>query len=140
MKPGIIQGNLFSDHRGSLKYNNDFNAAQVKRMYIIENASPELKRGWKGHKIEQRWFIALTGSFNIKVVPINNFDSPEKIVHFYDFDLLSHKMNVLHVPPGHATLIQATRKSSRLLSMGDYLLGETNDEYRYPPEYFKSKK
>jgi len=46
-------------------------------------------------------------------------------------------MDVLHVPPGYVSSIQSQEKSSKLLVMSDYLLGEIQDEYRYDITYFK---
>lgn len=136
MNPKIIHGSIFKDSRGELKYNNDFDASEIKRMYIIENSYTALKRGWKAHKIEQRWFIALTGTFSIQVVAIDDFEKPEAEKEFYNFILESNEMHVLHCPAGHATLIQALEPESKILAMGDFLLGETQDEYRYDVDYF----
>lgn len=136
MNPRLIQGGVFKDERGELKYNNDFDASEIKRMYIIENSSIDLKRGWKAHKIEQRWFISLIGSFVIKIVAVEDFKKPQKKKQFYEFVLESKEMNVLHCPAGHATLIQALEPKSKILALGDFLLGETQDEYRFPLDYF----
>ena len=139
MQPKVIEGGVFRDHRGELKYNNSFDASKVRRLYIIENSKLELKRGWKAHKIEQRWFIVLTGSFEINVVNVENFDSPKRMKDFYKYKLDAKSMTVLHCPPGHATLIQAKERNSKLLAMGDYLLGDTEDDYRFPSDYFIEK-
>ena len=49
----LIQGNISIDQRGVLKYNNDFDLTEIKRLYIIQNDSKNIIRGWQGHKIEQ---------------------------------------------------------------------------------------
>jgi hypothetical protein len=46
-------------------------------------------------------------------------------------------MDILHVPQGYVSSIQALEESSKLLLMSDYLLGEISDEYRYDITYFK---
>ena len=35
--PKIIIGDLITDNRGTINYNNSFDASKIKRMYIIQN-------------------------------------------------------------------------------------------------------
>ena len=76
MKPNIISGNCHQDERGQLFYNNDFDLASIKRMYIIENHSVDFVRAWQGHKIEQRWFSAIQGRFKIQLIAVDNWETP----------------------------------------------------------------
>ena len=69
-KPQILTGGVFTDHRGTLKYNNGFDMSQVKRFYTIEHPDTSTIRAWRGHKIEQRWFSVSKGAFVIKLVKI----------------------------------------------------------------------
>ena len=78
MKPKIISGNCHSDPRGSLFYNNDFDATAVKRVYVIENQNTDFVRAWQGHKIEQRWFAGVQGSFEIRLMAIDDWEHPSK--------------------------------------------------------------
>lgn len=135
--PEIIKGNCHSDERGSLFYNNDFDASEIKRIYFIENKDATFKRGWQGHKIEQRWFSAVQGSFKISVVAIDDWDIPSENLVIEDFVLSALTMDVLHVPKGHVTCIQALEAASRLMALSDYSLGEVKDEYRFDSNYFK---
>lgn len=136
MNPTLIKGNIFSDDRGSLSYNNDFNASQIKRLYCIENKNLDFIRGWQGHTIEQRWFTVTQGAFEIKVIKIDDWNSPSKDLKPLTFTINSNGMDVLHVPQGHITSIQAVAEQSKLLVMSDYVLGETKDEHRYAIDYF----
>jgi dTDP-4-dehydrorhamnose 3,5-epimerase-like enzyme len=136
MLPILIKGNIHSDNRGSLKYNNDFNLSQVKRIYIIENNKNDIKRGWQGHKIEQRWFTAIQGSFKIQLIAIDNWEKPSETLSRLDYILESATLDVLHIPAGYVSSIQALEEKSKLLVMSDYYLGEINDEFRYPTDYF----
>jgi hypothetical protein len=135
--PEIIKGNCYSDERGSLYYNNDFDASEVKRIYFIENKDIGFKRGWQGHKIEQRWFSVVQGSFKISVIAIDDWNIPSDDLVGEDFVLSALMMDVLHVPKGHVTCIQALEDASRLMALSDYSLGEVNDEYRFDTNYFK---
>jgi len=137
MNPKLITGNRHSDQRGILLYNNDFDASLVKRIYIIENENIEFKRGWQGHQIEQRWFSAVTGKFEIQLIKIDNWENPSKDLEIFNYIIDSDKLNVVHVPSGYISSIQSLELNSKLLVMADYLLGENKDEYRYDIEYFK---
>ena len=138
MTPKIITGNSHTDIRGTLFYNNDFDASAVKRIYVIENATTEVIRAWQGHKIEQRWFSAINGSFKIGLIKIDNWENPAKNLEMLTFTINADTLEVLHVPQGYVSSIQAMEEGSKLLVMADYLLGEIKDEYRFEPNYFKS--
>jgi hypothetical protein len=131
MLPQIIEGNEYSDGRGKLFFNNDFDATEVKRIYFIENVNTEFVRGWQGHKIEQRWFTAVLGSFKIMVQAFSNFENEIESKVIFEFELNSKKLNVIHIPGGYLTAIQSLETNSKLLVMADHFLGEINDEFRY---------
>lgn len=137
MIPKLLKGNSHEDSRGSLFYNNDFDAAAIKRIYVIENQSVAVVRAWQGHQIEQRWFSAVKGSFKIELIAIDNWDKPSKKLERFEFVLNSEKLDVLHVPSGYASSIQSLEEGSKLLVMADYLLGELADDYRYAVDYFE---
>ncbi|MDP5200705.1 WxcM-like domain-containing protein [Flavobacterium sp. DG2-3] len=137
MEPRLITGNYHSDQRGTLLYNNDFDASLIKRIYIIENESSEFIRGWQGHQIEQRWFSVVNGKFKIQLVKIDNWEEPSVNLENLTFFIDSEKLNVLHVPKGYVSSIQSLELNSKLLVMTDYFLGEIKDEYRYDIDYFK---
>ena len=139
MQPLIINGNRHQDERGTLTFNNDFNALGVKRVYTIENAGLEYERAWQGHRVEQRWFSAIGGSFEIKLVEIDEWVNPSKELPIIMFILTAESLDVLHIPAGFATSIQALEKDSKLLVFADYQLGELQDEFRFPSDYFKDK-
>lgn len=138
--PKIFEGGKYSDERGSLLFNNDFNVSEIKRMYCIENADIDFVRGWTGHQVEQRWFSALQGSFTIKLIKIDNWETPSNNSEIFHFELSSENLNVLHVPKGFVSAIQSKEKGSRLLVMADYFLGEINDDFRFPIDYFENLK
>ncbi|WP_086478538.1 cupin domain-containing protein [Arenibacter amylolyticus] len=139
MKPKLIKGGSHSDDRGSIQFNNDFNSIDIKRIYTIENKSPEFIRAWQGHSIERRWFSAIKGSFDIKLIQIDNKENPNKNAKVYTFILKNEKLDILCVPSGYVSSIQALEENSKLLAMSDYLLGEVKDELRFEPNYFTTK-
>ena len=137
--PKIIKGNCYTDNRGTLYYNNLFNAIAIKRMYIIQNSSIKVFRGWQGHQIEQRWFSAIEGSFSIKLIEIDDWDSPAKSLIYQEIILEAKTLDVLHIPKGYVTSIQSIENESKLLVMADYFINEIEDEYRYDLNYFDNK-
>lgn len=137
MFPKLIKGNRHDELRGSLFYNNDFEALAIKRIYVIENKSIDIIRGWRGHKIEQRWFSAIQGSFKIELIVIDNWETPSKKLKRFTFVLDSAKLDVLHIPAGCVCSIQSVEEGSKLLVMADYMLGEVEDEYRFSVTYFE---
>jgi len=136
MKPTLISGNCYQDQRGQLFYNNDFDTSSIKRMYVIENHSVDFIRAWQGHKIEQRWFSAVQGSFKIQLIAIDNWEKPNDSLPRLEYILKSETLDVLHVPAGYISSIQALEEKSKLVVMSDYHIGEIRDEFRYPTDYF----
>lgn len=135
-KPTILKGNHHQDERGIIKFNNDFNAFGIKRVYTIKNVDEDFIRSWQGHQIEQRWFSAILGSFKIKLIAPDHWETPAKNLPILEFILTANNLNVLHIPPGFISSIQATEKNSTLLVFADYELGALKDEYRFPTNYF----
>lgn len=111
MIPEIIKGGRHTDSRGALFYNNDFDFSIIKRIYIIENENIDFIRGWQGHKIEQRWFSVIKGSFRIQLIAIDNWNNPSKDLERFSFIVHSEELDVLHVPSGYVSSIQAKRRS-----------------------------
>ncbi|WP_310556231.1 WxcM-like domain-containing protein [Flavobacterium sp.] len=140
MLPKLIKGNIHKDVRGNLKYNNDFDLSEIKRVYIIENADNQLKRGWQGHKIEQRWFSVISGKFEIMLLEIDNWENPSENLKPLLFELTSETLDALHIPSGYVTCIQSQELGSKLLVMADYNVGEINDEYKFALEQFECSK
>ncbi len=136
MKPKITEGNSHTDLRGTLFFNNNFDASAIKRIYVIENRTTNFVRGWQGHKIEQRWFTAVKGSFKIQLIAIDNWMCPSNDLEILTFVINDSKQDVLHIPQGYASSIQSLEENSKLLVMANYFLGEIQDEYRFDENYF----
>lgn len=136
-QPEIIKGEKHSDIRGNLFFNNKFDASDIKRIYYLENIDTELIRGWTGHKIERRWFSAICGSFILRLIKIDDWENPAEDADILEFELNADKLDVIHMPAGYASAIQAKEKNSKLLIMVDHLLGEVEDDYRFQINYFK---
>lgn len=137
-KPKLIQGGEHIDSRGVVTFLNDFDMTQVKRFYIIQNADSDVVRAWRAHKIEQRWLYVVDGEFLIRVVKIDDFGTPNRNADIEDY-LISAKTNqVLHIPVGYATSVQAKVDQAKLLVFADYEIENAKlDNYLYPQDYFQ---
>jgi dTDP-4-dehydrorhamnose 3,5-epimerase-like enzyme len=133
----IISGGISLDDRGQIRYVNEFDMSLIKRFYIIKNRDTELIRGWRGHKIEHRWFYVLSGTFEILFIKIDNFlntspDLPIEKRLFSADDLL-----ILHVPNGYATAFRAIEPDSELLVYADQSIEHAfKDNYTWDLNYF----
>lgn len=132
-----IKGGIARDVRGQIRFVNGFDMTAVKRFYIIRNSEVEVIRGWRGHRIEQRWFYVLSGSFEFNIVKINNWDAPAKDLPVDKLVLKSEKLQVLHIPAGYATAIRATEPYAEVLVYGDYGIEQASlDDYKWEFDYF----
>nr|WP_315401968.1 WxcM-like domain-containing protein [uncultured Sphingobacterium sp.] len=132
-----IQGGIAKDQRGQIRFVNDFDMSFVKRFYIIKNADVELVRGWRAHRIEQRWFYVVAGAFEVELIQIDNWDEPAKDLPIERVNLESANMEVLHVPKGYGTTFRALQPDSELLVFADHGIEHAQlDDYTWPLEYF----
>lgn len=136
-----IQGGIAKDHRGEIRFVNDFDMTRVKRFYIIKNTDTETIRGWRAHRIEQRWFYVLSGSFNLDLVQIDHWDEPSSELPIERLTIRADDKQVVHVPVGYGTAFQALEKDSELLVFADYGIDHaTNDDYTWSADYFLDRK
>lgn len=132
-----IQGGIAQDQRGHIRFVNDFDMSLVKRFYMIKNADVELVRGWRAHRIEQRWFYVVAGAFEVELIQIDNWDEPAKDLPIERVNLESANMEVLHVPKGYGTTFRALQPDSELLVFADHGIEHAPlDDYTWPLEYF----
>ncbi|WP_246172580.1 WxcM-like domain-containing protein [Sphingobacterium hotanense] len=133
----IIKGGASRDERGQIRFVNDFDTSETKRFYLIKNSDQEMTRGWRGHKIEQRWFFAVTGAFRVWLVKIDNWVSPNKNLPMEQVLLSSTDDCVLYVPPGYATALEVIEPESELLVFADHHLKHAVvDDYTFSLDYF----
>jgi len=135
-----IQGGIAEDHRGHIRFVNEFDMTQVKRFYIIKNKDTNLVRGWRAHRIEQRWFYVLSGSFSVDLIKIDNWENASPDLPMERRILQASDKQVLHVRAGHGTAFQALESESELLVFADYGIEHAkNDDYTWPEDYFVNR-
>lgn len=133
----FIKGGLAKDHRGQIRFVNDFDMTQVKRFYIIKNTDTDLVRGWRAHRIEQRWFYVLSGSFTVDFIKIDDWLCPSRDLPVERLVMQEEAHSVLHAPKGYGFAFQAVEPNSELLVFADYgIENAPNDDYTFPLEYF----
>lgn len=128
----LIDGGIFKDERGKLRFVNDFDFSDVKRFYIIENNSVDVIRAWQGHKIERKFFYVVLGSFLICAVKIDDWDNPSATLRVEKYILNDRKSQILMIPAGYANGIKALEPNSKLLVFSSQTLEDAkNDDYRF---------
>lgn len=140
MEIRIIEGGTYTDDRGTITFVNEFDMTPIKRFYVIEHSHLSTIRGWRAHKIEQRWFNVIDGIFSIRLVKIDNWASPNKYAEVIEYVLSSGKEEILHVPAGYASCIQAKERNSKIMIFADFGIENSKmDDYLYPKDYFVEK-
>lgn len=130
--PFIIDGDIFSDHRGNLAFVNDFGFNDIKRFYIIEHPDTEVIRAWQGHTIERKYFYVVQGTFCVAWVKIDNWENPsENLKAEYEI-LKAEKSRILCVPKGYANGLKALLPNSKIIVFSSLNLEESlNEKIRY---------
>tara|TARA_B100001287_G_C22533615_1_gene458595 strand:- start:185 stop:622 length:438 start_codon:yes stop_codon:yes gene_type:complete len=132
LNPYIIKGKKYIDERGELEFYNDFDMSQIKRVYFTSHFDIEVIRAWQGHTIESRWFCALKGCFQVKLIEIDNWKNPSDKLKVLDYELTSEKQEILYIPNGFVNGFKALEVNSKLMIMSNYKLNEIeNDQIRF---------
>ena len=132
-----IQGGVAQDYRGQIRFVNEFDMTLVKRFYIIKNNDIELIRGWRAHRIEQRRFYVLSGTFSLSLVKIDTWENPAQDLPIEHHILYAADMRIIHVPAGYGTAFRALEEGSELLVYADYTISHAAvDDYTWPADYF----
>jgi dTDP-4-dehydrorhamnose 3,5-epimerase-like enzyme len=138
MEPKIIEGNFFSDFRGSISFVNDFKFTDIARFYVITNSEENPIRAWQGHKLDAKNFYCVQGSFRVSFVKIDNWEHPSKQLKVESVVLKAEKSKVLHIPFGYANAVESLEKDSKLISFCTLPLDQApNDDVRFEPSYWK---
>ncbi len=137
-KPELIQGGVFEDERGRLDFVNGFDMDSIKRFYFSVNNSVHFFRAWQGHRIESRWFLCVSGAFEVKLIKVDNWEIPSSDLVPDKYVLRAEDPQILFIPPGYVNGFQALEENSKLMILSNYELGvNTNDDIRYYNTYWK---
>jgi len=134
--PHLIEGGIFHDARGSLRFVNDFSLKDIKRFYITENADTQMVRAWQGHRVEAKFFMAIAGKIDIALVPIDHWEAPSPDLEVHHFYLDADNPAVLAVPPGYANGFRMQTPGARLLVFSVSTLADA-EHISFPLETWK---
>ena len=128
----ILTGGQHFDERGKLSFFNDFDMTPVKRFYIIEPVDSKVLRTWQRHKIEQKWFFAIEGSFMVVILKPDSWGKPSESLELKEFILIAGAMQVLHIPGGWVNGFRAVENNSKLMIFSDFSIGDAvKDDFRF---------
>ncbi len=137
MRPKVIKGGRFEDHRGSISFVNDFNFSDIERFYIISNSQEYPLRAWQGHKLDAKNFYCLSGSFKIHFIKIDNWENPSKDLIIETIFVSESDSKIVHIPAGYANAIESLEENSKLMSFSTLpLINISQDDVRYPLDYW----
>ena len=133
--PSTIQGGIYTDERGVLRFVNDFLMNDVIRFYIIRHNNTEFIRAWQAHKKEKKYFYVLRGRFVVAYLKLNDFEQPDKYKKA-EYTVLSDTENkVLSIPEGYANGLKAVEPESEIMVFSNLTVEESKkDDYRSPAE------
>lgn len=137
MKPIIIAGGNFSDHRGTISYVNNFSFKDIERFYIISNSDENPIRAWQGHKLDAKNFYCIKGSFKIHFINIDNWENPSKDLVIETVKVSEFESKIVHIPAGYANAIESLESNSKLISFSTLPLENVKeDDVRYAIDYW----
>jgi dTDP-4-dehydrorhamnose 3,5-epimerase-like enzyme len=136
-QPRVIPGGMASDDRGRLSFANEFDLADVRRMYFVENFATGTVRAWHAHRHERKWVLAVAGSALACCVEVDDWESPSPELEVHRFVLDASNPSVLEVPAGYANGAMSLTPDARLLYLSDAPLDASlDDDYRFPPRHW----
>ena len=127
-KCNVLNGGVFVDDRGSIRFVNDFDFKGVKRFYQVENHERGFIRAWHGHKKEGKYVYVARGSAGIEMTEDG---IAEKFV------LSDKSPKILYIPPGYYNGFQTLEEDTIVQFFSTTTIEESQgDDYRKPYETF----
>lgn len=132
MKPYIIQGGNFEDHRGKISFVNDFSFENIRRFYTISNSETNPLRAWQGHKLDCKNFFCTAGSFKIFYVEVDDWQNPSKNLLVECTIISASDSKVLVIPAGFANAVLSLEPNSQMISFSTLPLSDVAlDDVRF---------
>lgn len=126
----ILNGGIFVDDRGPLRFVNDFNFDGVKRFYQVNNHERGFIRAWHGHKVEGKYVYVVKGTAWVGVIDMET-KKEEKFI------LSDKSPKILFIPPGKYNGFQTLEEDTSILFFSTSTIEETKgDDYREPYEEY----
>lgn len=136
----IIKGKLHYDHRGIVRFVNDFTFDGIKRLYAITHPDTSTIRAWQGHQQETKYLFVTKGSFVINWIKIDNWQNPSKDLAINTYVLSERQSEILIIPPGHVNGFKALEPDSIMIVFSDMRLEDSkNDDFRFDVDFWGLK-
>ena len=130
-KCNVLNGGVFVDDRGSIRFVNDFDFKGVKRFYQVENHERGFIRAWHGHKKEGKYVYVARGSAWVAGIEMTEDGIAEKFV------LSDKSPKILYIPPGYYNGFQTLEEDTIVQFFSTTTIEESQgDDYRKPYETF----
>lgn len=131
-KVTVVDGEIFTDHRGTIASLNNFRFTGVERTYFIHHPDSSVIRGWHAHQFEKKWFYCIKGSFTMAFVEVDNWEDPSPDLDAQIFEISDKHSQIVCVPEGYANCIKANENGSILMVLSSKILEEALlDSWRY---------
>ena len=104
----VIPGGVAVDDRGYVRFVNDFDFANVKRFYQVQNHRRGFIRAWHGHQYEAKYVYVASGS---ALIGAANMET--QVVD--KFILSSQSPKVLYIPAGYANGFKTLEENTIIL-------------------------
>jgi dTDP-4-dehydrorhamnose 3,5-epimerase len=141
IKPILIKGGLSVDDRGAVSFVNEFNFADVKRFYVVENHKQGFIRAWHGHKKESKYVFVVKGSAVVAAVKVDNWENPSKDLQMNRYILSEKSPSILFIPAGYANGFMSLSEDTKLVFYSTSELKDSlNDDIRFDAHYWDAWK
>jgi len=135
--PHLINGNIFSDQRGTVRFINNFEFSKIRRFYQITNRSTRTIRAFHGHEFEEKYTYVSNGSILLCAVYLDSLTKPSQKMHVYRFTLSAKTPTILHIPNHFANGFKSLEPKTTVIFFSTSSLAESKkDDYRYPYDYW----
>ncbi len=133
----LIKGGLAVDDRGQVSFVNDFDFADVKRFYAVENHRSGFIRAWHAHKKESKYVMVVKGAALVGAVEIDDWDNPSKDATVERYILSERSPSVLFVPAGYANGFMSLTPDTKIFYFSTRSLEDSlGDDIRYDARYW----
>ena len=133
----LIKGGLAVDDRGNVSFVNDFNFADVKRFYMIQNHQTGFVRAWHGHKKEAKYFYVVDGDALICGIKIDDWERPSKELKVEKFVLSARTPSILYLPAGYANGLMSLSPNTKVMVFSASTLQDSlGDDIRFEARYW----
>lgn len=133
----LLEGDIRTDERGTVRFVNAFDFHDVKRFYVVENSDTHPIRAFHGHKEEGKYVYVASGSALLCAVYVDNFDTPSKKTVVERYMLSDKKNQILSIPPHFANGWKALEVNTKVIFFStSTLTASLNDDFRFPYDYW----